>query len=52
MRVPGMISGTSHDGIDVACVDFECTGGTLTGRVEYAASAGYDPELRAALALS
>ncbi|HEY5394399.1 MAG TPA: anhydro-N-acetylmuramic acid kinase, partial [Trebonia sp.] len=46
MRVLGMISGTSHDGIDVAVVDFAIDGGTLAGRIEYAASVPYDPQLR------
>jgi len=46
MRVLGMISGTSHDGIDVAVVDFALDGGTLAGRIEYTASVPYDPALR------
>ena len=46
MRVLGMISGTSHDGIDVAVVDFTIDGGTLAGRIEYSASVPYDPQLR------
>jgi anhydro-N-acetylmuramic acid kinase len=46
MRVLGMISGTSHDGIDVAIVDFAVDGGALAGRIEYSASVPYDPELR------
>jgi anhydro-N-acetylmuramic acid kinase len=46
MRVLGMISGTSHDGIDVAVVDFAMDGGTLAGRIEYSASVPYDPQLR------
>jgi anhydro-N-acetylmuramic acid kinase len=47
MRVLGMISGTSHDGIDVAVVDFAMDGGTLAGRIEYSDSVPYDPQLRA-----
>jgi anhydro-N-acetylmuramic acid kinase len=46
MRVLGMISGTSHDGIDIAVVDFTTAGGTLAGRIEYSASVPYDPRLR------
>jgi len=46
MRVLGMISGTSHDGIDVAAVDFTIDGGSLAGRIEYADSVPYDPQLR------
>ena len=46
MRVLGMISGTSHDGIDIAVVDFTLEGATLAGRIEYSASVPYDPRLR------
>ncbi|MEP9383778.1 anhydro-N-acetylmuramic acid kinase [Nocardioides sp. KR10-350] len=46
MRVLGMISGTSHDGIDVAVVDFAVEGGTLVGRIEHAGSTAYDGALR------
>ncbi|MEO3803774.1 anhydro-N-acetylmuramic acid kinase [Nonomuraea sp. B1E8] len=49
MRVLGMISGTSHDGIDVAMVDFELTGGVLHGRVGHTASTPYPEDLRARL---
>ncbi len=49
MRVVGMISGTSHDGIDVAVVNFAMDGGTLTGRIEYSDSVPYDPQLRGAI---
>ncbi|MGN9842888.1 anhydro-N-acetylmuramic acid kinase [Nonomuraea sp. H19] len=49
MRVLGMISGTSHDGIDVAAVDFALAGGVLEGRVGYTASTPYPAELRARL---
>jgi anhydro-N-acetylmuramic acid kinase len=44
-----MISGTSHDGIDVAVVDFRLTGGLLEGRVGHTASTPYPAELRARL---
>ena len=46
MRVLGMISGTSHDGIDVAVVDFAMDGGTLACRIEHSDSVPYDPQLR------
>lgn len=46
MRILGMISGTSHDGIDVAIVDFQREGRTLTARLEYADSVPYDAGLR------
>jgi anhydro-N-acetylmuramic acid kinase len=46
MRVLGMISGTSHDGIDIAAVDFQLDYGVLTARIEYSASVPYDPRLR------
>ncbi|HEY6786262.1 MAG TPA: anhydro-N-acetylmuramic acid kinase, partial [Trebonia sp.] len=46
MRVLGMISGTSHDGIDVAVVDFTMDGAALAGRIEYCDSVPYDPQLR------
>lgn len=46
MRVLGMISGTSHDGIDVAVVEFEERDGALSGRVLHEASTPYAPELR------
>ncbi|HEX4814495.1 MAG TPA: anhydro-N-acetylmuramic acid kinase, partial [Nonomuraea sp.] len=49
MRVLGMISGTSHDGIDVAAVDFALAGGALEGRVGHTASTPYPEELRARL---
>ncbi|GAA3238326.1 anhydro-N-acetylmuramic acid kinase [Nonomuraea helvata] len=44
-----MISGTSHDGIDVAVVDFRLVGGLLEGRVGHTASTPYPAELRARL---
>ncbi|WP_406248487.1 anhydro-N-acetylmuramic acid kinase [Microbacterium sp. M] len=49
MRVLGLLSGTSHDGIDVAVVDFAESDGRLHGRVLYEDSIPYAPELRARL---
>ncbi|MFB7249761.1 anhydro-N-acetylmuramic acid kinase [Microbacterium sp. NPDC056234] len=49
MRVLGLLSGTSHDGIDVAVVDFTETDGRLHGRVLHEDSVPYAPELRARL---
>lgn len=46
MKVLGMISGTSHDGIDVAVVDLVLEGRTLVGRLLHGGSAPYAPELR------
>ena len=46
MRVVGMISGTSHDGIDVAVVDLLADGDVLRMRLEHTASVPYEPELR------
>lgn len=46
MRIIGMISGTSHDGIDVAVVDFADDGGRLTGRVLHTGSTPYSVGLR------
>lgn len=47
MRVLGMISGTSHDGIDVAVIDFEQLDGNLSGRVLRTDTVPYEPALRA-----
>ncbi len=49
MRVMGMISGTSHDGIDVAVVDLTSSDELLIGRVLYSDTVPYDPALRARL---
>ncbi|NDL55943.1 anhydro-N-acetylmuramic acid kinase [Phytoactinopolyspora sp. XMNu-373] len=50
MTVLGMISGTSHDGIDVAVVDFTLDeGNVLHGTVRHTASPAYDAALRARL---
>ncbi|MDI2098675.1 anhydro-N-acetylmuramic acid kinase [Ruicaihuangia caeni] len=46
MRVLGLISGTSHDGIDAAIVDFRLEGDTLHGTVEHTASTPYAGDLR------
>ncbi|MFW6090642.1 MAG: anhydro-N-acetylmuramic acid kinase [Actinomycetota bacterium] len=50
MRVIGMISGTSFDGIDVAVADLELEGGTVALRPLAETSHPYSPELRAAIA--
>jgi anhydro-N-acetylmuramic acid kinase len=49
MRVLGMISGTSHDGIDIAICDFHWDGPGLRGRVELVDSVPYDDALRESL---
>lgn len=46
MRVLGMISGTSHDGIDIAVVDFADDAGGVTAAIEYTTSTPYSPGLR------
>jgi anhydro-N-acetylmuramic acid kinase len=47
VKVLGLISGTSHDGIDAAVVDFSLDGDVLHGHVTAATSTPYDPALRA-----
>lgn len=49
MRVLGLLSGTSHDGIDVTVVDFREHDGDLHGTVLHEDSVPYDPALRARL---
>ncbi|WP_432514952.1 anhydro-N-acetylmuramic acid kinase [Kineococcus sp. SYSU DK001] len=49
MRVLGMLSGTSHDGIDLAVVEFTPDGDVLHARIEERRSVPYSPALRAAL---
>lgn len=46
MRVLGLQSGTSHDGIDAAVVAFERDGTLLRGRVLHTTEIPYDPVLR------
>ncbi|MCE7482894.1 anhydro-N-acetylmuramic acid kinase [Microbacterium profundi] len=49
MRVLGLLSGTSHDGIDVTVVDFSEADGAVRGTVLHEDSVAYDPALRARL---
>src|SRR6218665_821453 len=49
MRVLGLLSGTSHDGIDVTVVDFTEIDGHLTGVVLHEDSVPYTAELRSRL---
>ena len=49
MRVLGLLSGTSHDGIDVTVVDFTENDGALHGTVLHDDSVPYDDELRSRL---
>src|SRR5689334_17723774 len=49
MRVIGMISGTSHDAIEAAAVDFALAGDAIEARVVATGSFPYAPELRARL---
>jgi anhydro-N-acetylmuramic acid kinase len=46
VKVLGLISGTSHDGIDAAVVDFTLRDEVLHGHVTATASTPYDPALR------
>ncbi|MFJ4221797.1 anhydro-N-acetylmuramic acid kinase [Curtobacterium luteum] len=50
VRVLGMISGTSHDGIDTAIVAFTRTGDTLIAAIEHSDTIPYPARLRADLA--
>lgn len=49
MRVLGLLSGTSHDGIDVTIVDFEEVDGAVRGAVLHEGSVPYDAALCARL---
>ncbi|WP_254773633.1 anhydro-N-acetylmuramic acid kinase [Plantibacter sp. MMLR14_011] len=49
MRVIGLMSGTSHDAIDAAAAEIGVDGDTLVVRPLGMITAGYDPELRAAI---
>ncbi|WP_169952153.1 anhydro-N-acetylmuramic acid kinase [Microbispora sp. H11081] len=49
MRVLGLISGTSHDGIDCALVRWSADGDVLSGVVEHTGTVPYPPGLRAAI---
>jgi anhydro-N-acetylmuramic acid kinase len=50
VRIVGIMSGTSHDGIDAAVADLRLDGDTLRLTAEGALSTPYQPELRAAVA--
>lgn len=49
MKIIGMISGTSHDGIDVAVVDLVADGVVINGHVTYGTTVPYPLALRAQL---
>ncbi|WP_293695702.1 anhydro-N-acetylmuramic acid kinase, partial [uncultured Agrococcus sp.] len=49
VRVLGMISGTSHDGIDCAVVEFQLVDDALEARTVHRASVPYSSELRSQL---
>ncbi|MGW5680663.1 anhydro-N-acetylmuramic acid kinase [Nonomuraea sp. NPDC003754] len=49
MRVLGLMSGTSHDGIDSAIVDWSMEGDVLTGVITHTGERPYPAELRARL---
>lgn len=46
MKILGMISGTSHDGIDAVLADFRLDGQELQASIEKTGSASYEPQLR------
>ncbi len=49
MKILGMISGTSHDGVDAAIVDFSYDDGALSGDVRHRSSTPYATALRSRL---